>query len=421
MEGNVLDFAQYIDITKPPFRKNILDYSHLEYADILDAVGSTALMLMLSALFLQFPSLAFGFSTRALGIRTLFERSLIPNAVSAMSTWLRSPGSKQKFCFLISTFAISGTLQLLLLGMEATIVFFSTQREYGASFEELNFKSIQFSNLNDTQNLVQWPQRCVSFWNSNYSIVIPKNSFCFCTDINFHKSKRSSKLSFGVQYEPTKGSLILNVTTDVTTLIKPIVNFEPKGPGNETIGLNMTLFVADPKLFTEWVGQYFARQFKCTVKCSNSSVFSYCSIDDCALGDDEEITKKIYAIIFSSMKLSDRLLTRRDFLVLRSDYENSTSSDVFDYEVLPTSIDWDNFIHYQTSRVPGYWLWMGAVLLFIVNLFVASIAPDIQLVKAVAVAQSVQMTNLPLHTCRHMPVCLPRRKGIVWNYRKSLI
>lgn len=414
METNLFNLTQYIDMTKPPFPRSALDYSHLEYAEVLDAVGASALLLSLTALFFQFPSVVFGFSTRTLCIRSLFERSLILNAVLAANAWIRSSRSRQNYCFLISVFMIAGSLQLLLLAVEAAVVFSASPKIQTVSFEDLKFKNIQFVRYGDMPAPVVQGPDCVSFLNSQTSIVIPGNSLCVHQALNPRTEARTYDVKICLWLDKTRGEFNVHVITNESLTIRPYVFVSLRGPRNDPIFLNMTSAVDVPSDFTESVGQHIAKRYKCKLATTQHLFYSQCyTVSDCENRDDEEIRYTTSTSIISSIKLSNRLLSRNDFMF--SDLNSSDPQDLHARK-LSTSIDWDNFAQYRTSQVPGYWMWIGALIFFFANLLIASFAPDIQLAKAVAVAQYIPLTKLPLQTCNHNYVCLQLRNGIVRNH-----
>lgn len=412
MEVNLFNLTQNVDMSKAPFRQGVLDYSHLDYADVLDAVGASLFMTSLTALFLQFPSIVFGFSTRTLSIRSLFERSLIPNAGLAINTWFRSSRMRGNLCFVSSAFVVAGVLQLLLLVMEATVVFSASSTIRPVSFEELNFKNIQLAPFSDMQTLVKRGPDCLSLFNADSSLAIPESNFCFLygSRVGFIRDNYTVKLCLSSSSIFAQSSL--SISTDREISWRPVLYFFPRGRKNELIYLDVTSSISDPANFTNWIGRSVAKRFHCRVVFQESSYENCSIVSDCALGNDEIYENTASLILRSSIKLSDRPLSRHDFTVRIINGSDSTSRS----GELATNIDWDNFAHYQSSQISGYWMWIGSFILFLVSFLLATTAPDIQLAKAVAVAQYAPLQTLPLHTHKHTCVSINQRDASVHKH-----
>lgn len=409
MKIEVFNITQFVDTTQPPFRQAVIDYSHMDYSDILDAVASSVLMLSLTAILLQVPSVIYGFSTRCLVIRSLYERSLLPDVIFAIKAMFQSIQPNRKHSsFLL--YVVAGSLQLLLLTTEAVVIFSSTQKLRSISFENLRFRGPKFVPYNGSPVSMRFPTECPSFFSSKDSLVVPANSLCVSQSFSALSSKRQHAIEIRAGQEKSKGRVGIQIVTNYVQTLSPFVWFQTTGERDELVFLNTTSTLENPSMYTHWLGQHIVKLFNCSSlnqPVGQPKDFVRATIDNCTLHDDEKRADVTRGIVISSLQLSNIPLSRDDFSagIFVAEHDNFT----YQPGRFAKSVDWDVFVQYQTSRVLGYWVCIGAFLLFIINFFLGALAPDIQLVKAVAVMQHLRLPTLPLYLHHHIPVHLQNR------------
>lgn len=124
----------------------------------------------------------------------------------------------------------------------------------------------------------------------------------------------------------------------------------------------------------------------------------------CDVYGNQTARRVLENLITRSFSLSSTL-SREDVVQLALYSSDTPGSDNFSSAIeKPTDIDWDNYAQFRTSRVPGYVLWIIATILFVINLILSSIAPDVQLARSVATALSLELDTIPPRLKTHRQV-----------------
>lgn len=403
MDTKPFHLTQLINTTRAPFRQSFLDYSHSAHADILDAAASSILLLSLTALILQLPTAIGGLSTRGLFIRSLIERSLLPDLFFAIKAVPHRRQEKKKYGSVFWSHLAAGALQLFLLVIEAIAVFSSTKEYRKASFEDLQLSKLEFRYCDESPVQLRSPIENHAFFDSAESLVIPAINIGLEVPISNAYPKKHN-IEINAMKTSKEGGVMIEICTNRVKTVMFAVTFQNFDEDGEFVVLNMTSCLNSSSLFTGWVGKHVARKFNCTSEPNtipNNYTFSAgVSIDNCTSGNDTEYEKAALHIILGSVQLSNKVLTRDDFFVK----EHCTSNCTFKPGRLARTVNWDSFVEYQTNRIAGYWLWIGALFSFITNLVVGSLAPNVYLARSVAVTRQADLNRLPLHLQRHKEI-----------------
>lgn len=177
MDAQTLNFIQTVDLSKYPFRQNLLDYSHLPYANILDGIAASFLMWVLAALFFHVIALILGMSTRLVVVSSLLERYFFPNVFHA--TKLNRTTSEKLYS--VKTYNVSqliaGSLLFLLLALEGVVIFSASLTNRKISLEQLRIKIPKFVPYEGDVRFQEFPQSSMPLLSAGPSINAPEINF----------------------------------------------------------------------------------------------------------------------------------------------------------------------------------------------------------------------------------------------------
>lgn len=399
--------AQTIDISQAPFRRGRLDYSHLDNADILDAIAASVLLWGLTAVLIHISAHTFGMTTRSLVVRSLFEKFLIPDDHVFCKRCEKEPSRSQKNYYRTSQIAAFTLLTLLLLS-EMLVVIFSSQSERYSTFEELKIKKLHFSSYDEDVRPVSIPPDCIRTLKPVPSVTISRMCICGVSWANIQKSGSRGVITITISRD--RKFRTVNVSSQSASFsFGWIMSFEVH-PDQ----YNAPLYFIDPmsietnfsKLLL-WTAQYIGDAFQCRKHNREESLYetsiqtqenaNSVSLRGCSKGSSEEHVKMAVGLILSSLQLSDTFLRREDFsapLISQSKHENRTSSE--DYAEV-----WDRFAKYDTTLVPGYITWIIAMLFVLASLLLSGFVPDLQFVKVIAATQHLCLESVPSQLQKH--------------------
>ncbi|KAI0561217.1 hypothetical protein FGB62_90g04 [Gracilaria domingensis] len=399
MEVNI---TQFLDIKSQPFRRAALDYSHLLYADALDAIAATIIMTALTGLLMHLITSLYGMSTRSLSMKSLYGGSFPSDVFQILSMFLRKKNPKRKL-HLAPRF-ISFTLLLILLFAEALLLLSQSNTIEGYNLEELYIRKPKVKPFVGKPFLSTLSHGCTPLIQSRHPIWYSPLDLCISHPFVERYVPRMEEvdgaMSITVDMEYEKGEVFFMVTTaDYGYSFE--LSIELQGSPSGFTKMNSTYFISDPEELLAFLIDSAAELLGCAgasdmwlkSPTSGSLMFNR-FIFNCSEVDEERflIGK---GLVLSSLSLSEESITANDFY---SVFPANGSAK----RIPITRSTLDDFASREVARIRGFVLWVVAIALLMTNLVFSCIAPDLEFAKSTAVAQYLNCATIPISASQHI-------------------
>lgn len=397
-----VSFSQVLNTQNRPFRQNVLDYSHLYYASVLDSFAASFLLLCLTAATAHVAAILLGMTTRSVVVATLLEKLLTPNFFCLFQFCSRTQESSRGKKIYCGSHLIASCFLSILLVVEAMIIYSNSPIEKNVKLEDLRIRWPQISPYNGDLRLKQLPDDCYFFYSSRRSVsVIPLS---FCVHKSTFSSQVKSKTKIRVFFERSSLSLkavygcetngVLTNRTMVIALQLPIV----------PVAVNTNLLVNNDTELMAWLG----KRIQGRLSCKHYSIFTNIglkgtnAVSEVTLNGCEENRHNgcelVNNIVFGALTFSDQFLSRKSFVQFNLNETSYEPSPV----TVPQGVDWDAFASFRRSRIPGYILWVSGLFMFVSNILLSAFAPDILLARHIAACQHLRLETIPAYLQKHI-------------------
>lgn len=400
-----VNLTQDLDLSKYPFRQNILDYSHLRFANILDAIGAALFMWMLAACVVHLSSLVLGMSTRSLVVNSSLEKYLFPNIIHLFRLMRKSYSRAYNRRSHNISQAIAGFLVFFLLVVEGFVILSASQVQCNLNLEELNILLPKFSPYNGPPYYREAPKH-------SYSPLVAFAESISMKQLNFYFHRIENRLPvdhfqnstiyilFGAENQSSYYDYFSYATNGIIVNFVVNVQLTSYTQTDVAVALKSGILISDCLEMATWTGNHIKKLFNCPkAETKNITwtkpVFGTLELKalvlfQCAKLVDDIGTKTIEGLFFSTVAPSVPA-SRQDFRYIKYNF----LEDQMEVVENDGQIDWDKFAKFQASKVRGYVWWICSFVLLFINILLGAFAPDLQLAKVVAVEQCGQMMKVP--------------------------
>lgn len=386
---------QVLDTNRSPFKDNILDYSQMDNASILDAFAASFLLLSVTAVVTHFAALLLGMTTRSVVVSSLLEKYLFPNIFCIFRIRSGKPENTQGKKMFFTSQIIAGCFLSVLLFAEAIVILSSSSSEINISLEDLQIRWPQISPYEGALRFREVSDNCYFFYSSKRSLSVNYLSFCLHRHLPV-KSNRSSD-EVRVFLEQSFNSLFVVYGCDTNMQRSWLHMVIPVQLSLNATGINSNQILPNGTATIIWLGKRIQPILNCDSitnsvgRDGHGDLVYQATLKGCKNVSETSCESVVDKVMLSTLHFSNSSISREDFIQQTFANDNVTQLP----SKKPADINWDEFGSLRRSRIPGYIIWLNAFFFFFLNIILGACAPDLQYVRQIAASQQLQLETIP--------------------------